>query len=131
MVFETESILPLRPPTARRPDPCQAVADTDHVKFLRDRSPCEAPETGVRLGMPAADLVPYCTPCDEGRNLLAAGAESEEARAAILREHPRRLATKTDIVGTPMCARCLEYAAKHRTAGFYFEQQDCPRDSVF
>jgi hypothetical protein len=81
--------------------------------------------------MPAADLVQYCITCDEGRTLLAAGAEDDDARAAILREHPRRLATKTDVDGSPLCARCLENAAKHRAAGFYFEQQDCPRDSVF
>jgi hypothetical protein len=123
MFFERESILP--------GVSCQAAVDTFQVKFPRDRSSCEPAGTGVRLGMPAADLVPYCTPCDEGRNLLAAGAETEDARAAIFREHPRRLATKKDLDGTPMCARCLEYAAKHRTAGFYFEQQDCPRDSVF
>jgi hypothetical protein len=81
--------------------------------------------------MPAADLVPYCASCDHARSLLAASADSEEARAAVLSEHPRRLATKTDVDGTPMCARCLEYAAQHRKAGFYFDQQDCPRDSVF
>lgn len=81
--------------------------------------------------MPAADLVPYCAACDLGRAALAQNAENEEARAAILREHPRRLATKTDVAGTPMCARCLDYAAQNRKAGFYFDQQDCPRDSVF
>jgi hypothetical protein len=86
---------------------------------------------GKHCGMPAAELVPYCASCDQGRALLAAAAEDEEARAAVLREHPRRLATKKDIAGTPMCARCLEYSAQHRLAGFYFEQQDCPRDSVF
>jgi hypothetical protein len=81
--------------------------------------------------MPAVELIQYCASCDEARALLAASADGEEARAAVLREHPRRLATKTDVAGTPMCARCLEYATQHRTAGFYFEQQDCPRDSVF
>ena len=81
--------------------------------------------------MPAADLVPHCAVCDLGRSVLAEAAENDEARAAVLREHPRRLATKTDIAGTPMCARCLEYASQNRKASFYFEQQDCPRDSVF
>ena len=81
--------------------------------------------------MPAADLVPYCAACDQGRALLAEAAENAEARSAVLREHPRRVATKTDVDGTPLCARCLQYAAQHRTAGFYFDQQDCPRDSVF
>ena len=81
--------------------------------------------------MPAADLVRYCAACDLGRAKLAEAAENDEARAAILREHPRRLATKTDVAGTPMCARCLEYAAQTRKAGFYFEQLDTPRDSVF
>jgi hypothetical protein len=81
--------------------------------------------------MPAADLVPYCAACDQGRALLAAAAEDDAARAAVLREHPRRLATKTDVEGTPLCARCLQYASQHRKAGFYFDQQDCPRDSVF
>ena len=86
---------------------------------------------GVPIGMPAADLIRYCAACDEGRAALAAAAENDEARAAVLREHPRRLATKVDIAGTPMCARCLEYAAQSRKAGFYFEQIDKPRESVF
>jgi hypothetical protein len=86
---------------------------------------------GVPLHMPAADLIRYCAACDEGRAALAAAAESDEARTAVLREHPRRLATKVDIAGTPMCARCLEYAAQSRKAGFYFEQIDKPRESVF
>jgi len=81
--------------------------------------------------MPAADLVRYCAACDEGRNKLAEAAESEEARAAILREHPRRLATKTDVAGTPVCARCLEYMSEHRKAGFHFDQVGKPRESVF
>ena len=81
--------------------------------------------------MSVADLIPYCTVCDLGRAALAEAAEGEEARAAVLREHPRRIATKTDVAGTPMCARCLEYASQNRKAGFYFAQQDCPRDSVF
>jgi hypothetical protein len=81
--------------------------------------------------MPAVDLIQYCASCDQARELLAAAADAEDARVAVLREHPRRLATKTDVAGTPMCARCLEYATEHRKAGFYFEQQDCPRDSVF
>lgn len=81
--------------------------------------------------MPAVDLIQYCASCDQARELLAAAADTEDARVAVLREHPRRLATKTDVAGTPMCARCLEYATQHRKAGFYFEQQDCPRDSVF
>jgi hypothetical protein len=80
--------------------------------------------------MPAVELIQYCTACDEARALLAAAAD-EDARASVLREHPRRLATKTDVEGTPLCGRCLEYATQHRKAGFYFEQQDCPRDSVF
>jgi hypothetical protein len=86
---------------------------------------------GVITGMPAVDLIQYCASCDQARELLAAAADDENARAAVLREHPRRLATKTDVAGTPMCARCLEYATQHRAAGYYFEQQDCPRDSVF
>jgi hypothetical protein len=77
------------------------------------------------------DLVRYCAACDEGRAALAEAAESDEARAAVLREHPRRLATKTDVAGTPMCARCHEYAFEHRKAGFYFDQIEKPRDSVF
>ena len=81
--------------------------------------------------MPAAELVRYCATCDLGRATLADAAETDEARAAILREHPRRLATKTDVSGTSMCARCLQYASENRKAGFYFDQQDCPRDSVF
>lgn len=81
--------------------------------------------------MPAADLIRYCAACDEGRAALAAAAENDEARDAILREHPRHLATKTDVAGTPMCARCLEYKAQGRKAGFYFEQIDKPRESVF
>lgn len=86
---------------------------------------------GYRSGVPAADLVRYCVTCDEGRAALAAAAGSDEARAEVLREHPRRLATKTDVAGTPMCARCLEYMAKHRKAGFYFEQNSTGRESVF
>jgi hypothetical protein len=81
--------------------------------------------------MPAADLVTYCAACDEGRAALAGVAQDEEARAAVLREHPRRLATKTDVAGTPLCARCLQSTSENRKAGFYFEQLDCPRDSVF
>jgi len=81
--------------------------------------------------MPADDLVTYCASCDQGREVLAAAAENDEARVAVLREHPRRLATKTDVEGTPLCARCLQYSSQHRKAGFYFDQQDCPRDSVF
>lgn len=81
--------------------------------------------------MPADDWVRYCAACDAGRAALANAAEDDAARAAILREHPRRLATKTDVSGTPMCARCLQYASESRKAGFYFDQQDCPRDSVF
>jgi hypothetical protein len=86
---------------------------------------------GVPIRMPAADLIRYCAACDEGRAALAAAAENDEARAAVLREHPRRIATKVDIAGAPMCARCLEYAAQSRKAGFYFEQIDKPRESVF
>ena len=86
---------------------------------------------GIHWAMPAADLVRYCAACDLGRSVLAQAAENDDARAAVLREHPRRLATKTDVDGTPMCARCLEYASQNRKAGFYFDQQDCPRDSVF
>jgi hypothetical protein len=81
--------------------------------------------------MPATDLVRYCVACDEGRAALATAAESDEAREAVLREHPRRLATKTDVAGTPVCARCLEYMSEHRKAGFYFEQNGKARDSVF
>jgi hypothetical protein len=81
--------------------------------------------------MPAADLVPYCAACDEGRAALAEAAESDEARAAILREHPRRLATKSDITGRPLCARCLEYMSEDRKVGFYFDQNGKARDSVF
>ena len=81
--------------------------------------------------MPAADLVQYCTACDDGRTALVAGVESEEARAAILREHPRRLATKTDVDGRPVCARCLESLADQRKAGFYFDQNATARDSIF
>lgn len=81
--------------------------------------------------MPAADLVPYCSACDEGRAALAEAAENDESRAAVLREHPRRLATKTDIAGIPVCARCLEYKSAGRKAGFYFEQNGKARDSVF
>ena len=81
--------------------------------------------------MPAADLIRYCAACDEGRAALAAAAENEEARAAILREHPRHLATKTDVGGAPLCARCLAYKAQGRTAGFFFEPLDKPRESIF
>jgi hypothetical protein len=81
--------------------------------------------------MPAADLIRYCASCDDGRAALAAATESEEARAAVLREHPRRLATKTDIAGTPVCAQCLEHRSEDRKAGFYFEQHGKARDSVF
>lgn len=92
---------------------------------------CEDRKFEVTTVMPVDDLVPYCASCDHARALLAAAADDEEARVAVLREHPRRIATKKDVEGTPMCARCLEYATQHRKAGFYFEQQDCPRDSVF
>ena len=81
--------------------------------------------------MPAADLVRYCAACDEGRAALAAAAGSDEAREEVLREHPRRLATKTDVTGAPVCARCLESMAEHRKAGFYFEQNATARDSIF
>lgn len=81
--------------------------------------------------MPATDLIRYCAACDEGRTALAAIAESDEARASVLREHPRRLATKTDIAGTPVCAQCLENRSAGRKAGFYFEQHGKARDSVF
>jgi hypothetical protein len=81
--------------------------------------------------MPAADLVRYCASCDDGRAALAEAAESDEARAALLREHPRRLATKTDVAGKPVCARCLEYISESRKAGFYFEQNGTARDSLF
>jgi hypothetical protein len=82
------------------------------------------------MPVPAVDLVPYCVACDEGRAALAAAAEGPEAQAEVLREHPRRLATKTDVAGTPLCARCLESVADRRKAGFYFDQCG-QRDSVF
>jgi hypothetical protein len=81
--------------------------------------------------MPVVDLVHYCAACDEGRAKLAEAADSNEARMAVLREHPRRLATKTDIDGTPVCARCLEGLAQHRKANYYFEHSGTPRESVF
>ena len=81
--------------------------------------------------MPAVDLIRYCAACDEGRAKLADEAETSEARLAVLREHPRRLATKTDLDGTPVCARCLEGLSQHRKATYYFEHSDLPRESVF
>jgi len=69
--------------------------------------------------MPAADFIRYCTACDETRAALAAAAPNEEARAAVLREHPRHMATKTDIAGQPVCARCLEILSERRRASFH------------
>ena len=69
--------------------------------------------------MPAADFIRYCTACDDTRTALAAAASTEEARAAILRDHPRRMATKTDIAGEPVCARCLEMLSERRRASFH------------
>jgi len=81
--------------------------------------------------MPAVDLIRYCATCDEGRAALAEAADSDEARLAVLREHPRHLATKTDIAGAPVCARCLEALVEHRKTSFYFEQHGAPRESTF
>lgn len=69
--------------------------------------------------MPAAELIRYCSACDERRAALAEAAADAGERAAILRDHPRHLATKTDVDGKPVCARCLESHAQHRKASFY------------
>jgi hypothetical protein len=69
--------------------------------------------------MPAVDFIRYCTACDEARDALAAAAPSAEARQEILREHPRHMATKTDIAGNPVCARCLEVLSERRRASFH------------
>lgn len=37
----------------------------------------------------------------------------------MLREHPRRMATKTDIAGEPVCASCLETLSQRRRASFH------------
>ena len=74
--------------------------------------------------MPAADFIRYCTACDEARAALAAAAPTEEARAAVLREHPRRLATKTDIAGQPVCAPCLAALSERRRASFHPPARD-------
>jgi hypothetical protein len=81
--------------------------------------------------MPAVDLIRYCAACDQGRAKLAEAAETADARLAVLREHPRRLATKTDLDGTPVCARCLESLAEQRKASYYFEHNGRPRESTF
>jgi hypothetical protein len=83
------------------------------------------------VSMPVVDLVHYCAACDEGRAKLAEEADSDDARLAVLREHPRRLATKTDIDGTPVCARCLDGLKDRRKASYYFEHNGRPRESVF
>jgi hypothetical protein len=69
--------------------------------------------------MPAVDFFRYCTACDEARAALADAAPNEEERQAILREHPRRMATKTDIAGKPVCAHCLDSLAERRKASFH------------
>jgi hypothetical protein len=69
--------------------------------------------------MPAVDFIRYCTSCDQAREALAAAAPNEEARLAVLREHPRHMATKTDIAGNPVCAPCLEVLSERRRASFH------------
>lgn len=69
--------------------------------------------------MPATDFVRYCAHCDLSREAIAHGATTETERAGLLTGHPRRLATKTDADGTPLCAACLEYVREHRRLDFF------------
>lgn len=69
--------------------------------------------------MPAVDFLRYCTICDDERAALAAAAPNDEARQAVLREHPRHMATKTDIAGNPLCARCLDGVSARQRASFH------------
>jgi hypothetical protein len=64
--------------------------------------------------MPARDLVTYCAACDANRLGIADGADTDAERAELLAQHPRVLATKTDVDGTPLCAQCLEYEREER-----------------
>lgn len=72
--------------------------------------------------MPATDFIRYCADCDLGREAMIEGAESEAERDTAKREHPRVLATKSDIDGTPLCARCLEYRREDRRVDLYERQ---------
>ncbi len=74
--------------------------------------------------MPATDFIRYCAHCGLGREAMIEGAESEAERDTAKREHPRVLATKTDIDGTPLCARCLEYRREDRKVDLYERQAD-------
>jgi hypothetical protein len=77
--------------------------------------------------MPAADLVRYCAHCDSARAYAVECAEDASGRAAALAESPRKLATKTDIDGTHLCARCQEYAEGERRLDFQLKSKpdDC------
>jgi len=68
--------------------------------------------------MPAADFVKYCASCDLEHS-LAKGADFS-VRVAT----PRRLATKTDVDGTPLCAQCLEYRREDRRIDLYERHAD-------
>lgn len=73
--------------------------------------------------MPATDLTPYCADCDLSRQAALEGAETEAERAVALRDHPRRMAPKKDIDGTPLCVKCLEHRREGRRIDLLERQQ--------
>lgn len=71
--------------------------------------------------------VVYCVACDRARTAEAdvAAAGSEQAPA----ERPRRMATKRDANGEPLCTACLDARLASRRAEFMLNQGRAPLPS--